>query len=88
MVPPSAAKEDEVEEIVRAEPQTQSIQILRKRSDEVVIVEEEDTPKEIRRLKSNLARVIKQIRVSTESSVLVFDVRDRIPLLSPCLFRG
>ena len=56
-----------MEEIVRAEPQTQSIRILHKRGDEVVIVEEEDTPKEMRRLKSTLTRVIKQIEVSTES---------------------
>ena len=60
-MPPAAAKEDEVEEIVRAEPQTQSVRILRKRGDEVVIVEEEDTPKETRRLKSTLVRVLKQI---------------------------
>ena len=66
-MPPAAAKKDEVEEIVRDEPQTQSVRILRKRGDKVVIVEEEDTPKEIRRLKSTLAGVIKQIEVSTES---------------------
>jgi len=46
MVSPTAAEEmDEVEEIVRAEPQTQSVRILRKRGDEVVVVEEEDTPR-------------------------------------------
>jgi len=33
----------------------------------VVVVEEEDTPKETRWLKSTLARVIKQIEVNTES---------------------
>ena len=65
--PTTAEEEDEVEEIVHAEPQTQSIRILRKRSDEVVVVEEEDTPKEMRRLKSALGGVIKQIEVNTES---------------------
>ena len=61
MVPPAIAEENEVEEIVRAEPQTQSVRILHKRGDKVVIVEEEDTPKETRRLKSTLVRVLKQI---------------------------
>ena len=82
MSPTAAEQEDEVEEIVRAEPRTQSVRILCKRGDEVVVVEEEDTPKEIRRLKSALAGVIKQIKVSTESGALMFDVGDRIPLLS------
>ena len=66
-MPPAVVEEDEVEEIIRAEPQTQSVRILHKRGDKVVIVEEEDTPKEMRRLKSTLAGVIKQIEVSTES---------------------
>ena len=45
VVPPAAAEEEDVvEEIVRAEPRTQSIRIFRKRGDEVVVVEEEDTP--------------------------------------------
>ena len=65
--PAAAEEEDVVEEIIRAEPRTQSVQILRRRGDEVVVVEEEDTPKEIRRLKSTLAGVIKQIKVSTQS---------------------
>ena len=65
--PAAVEEEDEVEEIIRAEPRTQSIRILHKRGDEVVVVKEEDTPKEIRRLKSALARVIKQIEVSTKS---------------------
>ena len=46
MVSPAVAEEeDEVEEIVRAEPQTQSVLILRRHGDEVVVVEEEDTPR-------------------------------------------
>ena len=48
----------------------------------MVVVEEEDTPKEIRRLKSALTEVVKQIEVSTESGAFIFDVGDRIPLLS------
>ena len=43
-----AEEEDVVEEIVRAEPQTQSVQIFYKRGDEVVVVKEEDTPEEMR----------------------------------------
>ena len=46
VVPPAAAEEEDmVEEIVRAEPQTQSVRIFRKHGDEVVVVEEEDTPR-------------------------------------------
>ena len=48
-------------------PQTQSVRIFHKRGDEVVVVEEEDTPKEMRWLKSTLTGVIKQIEVSTKS---------------------
>ena len=63
-----------VEEIIRAEPQTQSVRIFRKRGDEVVVIEEEDTPKEMKRLKSALAGVVKQVEVSVESLVFVFGV--------------
>ena len=67
MVPPAAVEEEDVvEEIVRAEPRTQSVRIFCKRGDEVVVVKE-DTPKEMRRLKSDLAGVAKQIKVSVES---------------------
>ena len=59
MVPPAAAEEDKVEEIERDEPRPQSVQILRKRGDEVVVVEEEDTTREIRRLKFTLGGVMK-----------------------------
>ena len=65
--PAATEEEDEVEEIVRAGPRTQYVRILRKHGDEVVVVEEEDTPKEMRRLKSTLSGVIKQIEVNTES---------------------
>ena len=77
VVPRAMVEEDEVEEIERAEPRPQSVQILRKRSDEVVVIEEEDTTREMRRLKTTLARVMKQIKVSTTSGVLIFDVGDR-----------
>ena len=59
MTPTAVEEEDEVEEIVRDEPRTQSIRILRKCGDEVVVVEEEDTPREMRRLKSTFSGVIK-----------------------------
>ena len=81
------AEEDEVEEIERAEPRPQSVRILRKRDDEVVVVEE-DTTREMRRLKSALAGVMKQIEVSTASGVLVFDVGFRSSSLSLCVCRG
>ena len=43
----------------------------------MVVVEEEDTTREMRRLKSTLGGVMKQIKVSTTLGVLVFDVGDR-----------
>ena len=61
VTPTAAEEEDEVEEIVRDEPRTQSVRILRKRGDEVIVVDEEDTPREMRRLKSALSGVVKQI---------------------------
>ena len=81
------AEEDEVEEIERDEPRPQSIRILHKRGDEVVVFEE-DTTREMRRLKSALAGVMKQIEFSTASGVLVFDVGDRSSSLSLCVCRG
>ena len=56
--PPSGAsgykEKDDVEEIVHDEPRPQSVRILRKRGDDIVIVEEEDTTKEFRRLETAL----------------------------------
>ena len=72
--PVTVEKEDMVEEIIRAEPQTQSVRIFHKRGDKVVVVEEEDTPREMRWLKSTLAGVVKQIKVSVESLVFIFEV--------------
>ena len=59
VVPPAAMEEDEVEEIVRDEPQPQAVRILQKHGDEIVIVEEEDTTKEFRRLETSLTSVMK-----------------------------
>ena len=51
---PATAEEDEVEEIERDKPRCQAIRILRKRGDEVVFVEEENTTRELKRLESTL----------------------------------
>ena len=77
MVLPATAEEDEVEEIKRDEPRPQAIRILRKRGDKVVVVKEEDTTRELRRLESALAGVMKLIKVSTASRMLLFDVGDQ-----------
>ena len=74
VVPLATVEEDEVEEIEREEPRPQAVRILCKRCDEVVVVEEEDTTRELRRLESALAGVMKQINVSTAPGMLVFDV--------------
>ena len=42
----------------------------------MVVVEEEDTTRELRRLESALSRVMKQIKVSTTSAMFVFNVGD------------
>ena len=76
MVPPAAAEEDEVEKIEREESRPQAVRILRKHGDKVVVVEE-DTTTELRRLESTLSGVMKQIKVSTAPGMLVFDVGDR-----------
>ena len=88
MTPTAAEEEDEVEEIIRDEPQTQSIRILRKRSDEVVVVEEEDTPREMKRLKSALGGVVKQIEVDTESQKFFVVIIYFLLSLSLCISRG
>ena len=44
----------------------------------MVVVEEEDTTRELRRLESALSRVMKQIKVSTAPVMLVIDVIDRL----------
>ena len=87
MVPPVVVEEDEVEEIEREEPRPQAIRTLRKRGDDIVIVEDEDTTKEFRRLETALTGVTKQIKVSTTSRVLLFDVGNWILTLSLCIYR-
>ena len=42
----------------------------------MVVVEEEDTTRELKRLESTLSIVMKQIKVSIVSSMFVFDVGD------------
>ena len=59
MVPPVVMEEDEVKEIVHDEPRPQAVRILQKRGEEIVIVEEEDTTKEFRRLETSLTGVMK-----------------------------
>ena len=55
----AAMEEDEVEEIMHDKPRPQAVRILRKRGEEIVIVEEEDTTKEFRRLETSLTGVMK-----------------------------
>ena len=76
MVPLAVAEEDKVEEIEHEESRPQAVRILRKRGDEVVVVEEEETTRELRRLESTLVGVMKQIKVSTASVMFIFDVGD------------
>jgi hypothetical protein len=70
-------EEDEVVEIERAAPKPQSVRILRKWGEEVVVVEEEDTTREIKRLKTAVARVMTQIEVSTSPGTLIYVVGDQ-----------
>ena len=86
-VPPAATEEDEVEEIVRDEPRPQSVWILQKRGDDIVIVEEEDTTKEFRRLETALTGVMKQIKVNTTSGKVLVDVWNWTTILSLCICR-
>jgi len=74
VVPQATAEEDEVVEIERAAPKPQSIWILRKHGEEVVVVEEENTTREIKRLKSTVAGVMTQIEVSTAPETLIYVV--------------
>ena len=76
MAPPPVEEEVKVEEIKREESRPQAIRILHNRGDEVVVVEEEDTTRELRRLESTLSTTMKQIKVSIASSMFVFDVGD------------
>ena len=55
---------------------TSTIRILHKRGEEIVVVEEEDTTREVKRLWSTLCTAMKQIEVSVASAVSVFSVGD------------
>jgi len=88
VTPTAAEEEDKVEEIVRDEPRTQSVRILRKRDDRVVVVEEEDTPREMKRLKAALSGVVKQIEVNTKSRIFFVDIGGVLLSLSLCISRG
>ena len=74
-------------EIERAVPKPQSVWILRKRGEEVVIVEEENTTKEMKRLKSTVAGVMTQIKVSTATIILINGVGDRSSSLALYIHR-
>ena len=76
-------EEDKVKEIEREELRPKAVCILRKRDDEVVVVEE-DTTMEVKRLRSTLSMAMKQIEVSAASAVSVFGVEDYVPLQSWC----
>ena len=62
-------EEDKVKEIEREGSRPQAIRILRKRGEEIVVVEEEDTTREVKRLWSTLSTAMKQIKVSIASAV-------------------
>ena len=82
------AEEDEVVEIERATPKPQFVWILQKCREEVVVVEEEDTTREIKRLKSTVAGVMTQIEVSTAPETLIYVVGNHGLSLSLFIRRG
>ena len=88
MVPEAVVEEDEIDVIERAEPQPQSVRIIRKRGEEVVVVEEENTTREIKRLKSAVAGVMTEIEVSTASEILIYVVGDQSLSLALFIHRG
>ena len=75
-------------EIERAAPEPQSVQILWKRGEEVVVIEEENTTREIKRLKSAVAGVMTQIEVSTTPKILIYVVGDQSLSLAMFIHRG
>ena len=74
VVPPAAEEEDEVEEIECEEARPQAVLILCKWGDKVVVMEEEETTREVRRLESTLSTAMKKIKVSIASAMSVFGV--------------
>jgi len=87
VLPPTSAEDDEVEEIEREEPRAQSVRIPCKRGYDIVIIEEEDTTREFRRLETSLTGVMKQIKVSALFGKVMVDVWDWITTLSLRLCR-
>ena len=85
MVPPAAMEEDEVEEIMRDEPRPQAVWILQKHGDEIVIVKEEDTTKEFRRLETSLTGVMKQIKVNTLPGKVLVVYWNWLTIMSSCI---
>ena len=69
-------EEDGVEEIERGGSRPQTARIFRKRGEEIVVVEEEETTREVKRLWSTLCKAMKQIEVSVVSAMSVFGVGD------------
>jgi len=67
-------EEDKVEEIERKESRPQAVRILYKRGDEVVVVEEEDTSREVKRLRSTLSIAMKQVEVNIALAMSVLGV--------------
>ena len=65
-----------MEEIEHEEARPQAIWILCKRGDEVVVVEEEDITREVRRLESTLSTAMKQIKFSIASAMSVCVIKD------------
>ena len=78
--PPAMEEEDEVKEIEREGSRPQAVHILHKQGDEVVVVQEEDTTREVKRLWSTLSTAMMQIEVSVGSMVSVFGVGEYGPL--------
>ena len=74
--PLAMEEEDEVEEIEREGSRSQTVRIFHKRGEEVVVVEEDDTTREVKRLRSTLCTAMKQIEVSIASAVSIFGVGD------------
>jgi len=82
--PPAVEEEDEVNEIEREGSRSQTVRIFRKEGDEVVVVEEEDITREVKRLRSTLSTAMKQIEVSIALAVSIFGVGEYGPLQSWC----
>ena len=69
-------EEDWVKEIERGGSRPQIVHIFRKRGEEIVVIEEEDTTKEVKRLWSTLCTTMKQIEVNIASVVSVFGIEE------------